>query len=542
MISVTMECIASSAKSKVPDMRLRSGQAVVVGRSNRADYSLRFDRSVSSRHLRLECDEGRITMKDLNSTNGSFLNGEAVTKAELQQGDVFRIGDCEFRVVVNTPDNANAVEFPMSFQTEAIDPESLSELSSEYESSGQFHESVGQFPHLQPHSPSTNDADGTAAINKNRIEFTSLDPSMFDKIEETAETFRDAETPTTSVRGFESESKDRKGNRRGPLRLTINCECPDGKTDRIIVRRGQTVSVGKSAMSDFQFSNSNLNSLHFRLRLADNGASVIDNKSKHGTSLNGQRIEEAELLNDDLIEAGQIKFRVHLNQESSVSREVRDMRIATGPSGPSLSGQTDPSEAAVVQPKNKHQPKIKASQKQEYQTGLIAIKGNVKETNLEALVEFCQTVLGDFQLLVDYQRLGDKVPEQVDSPPQSSASWFGPIEKETPMTTLTQYGSGSEAAVAYEAAFNADVAIGVVTQLSVAESSKLLQEVGGVWAMGWPGLVRVSCESGNREIVQPIFESLTAIVVEAEKPGGWNLFLAPEMEERAMEMIELDES
>lgn len=222
------------------------------------------------------------------------------------------------------------------------------------------------------------------------------------------------------------------------------------------------------------------------------------------------------------------------------------MRIATGPSGTSLSGRTDqlirPSEAAVVQPKNKPQPKIKASQKQEYQTGLIAIKGNVKETNVEALVEFCQTVLGGFQLLVDYQRLGDKVPEQIDSPPQSSASWFGPIEKETPMTTLTQYGSGSEAAAAYEAAFNADVAIGVVTQLSVAESSKRLQEVGGIWAMGWPGLVRVTCESGNRGIVQPIFESLTAIVVEAEEPGGWNLFLAPEMEERAMEMIELDES
>ena len=171
-------------------------------------------------------------MKDLNSTNGSFLNGEVVTKAELKQGDVFRIGDCEFRVVVDAPDSAPAGQSPLSEETEAVDPESLSGgFQRLRETWAGFAKAQANPPHCDPSSPSTDDAAGSSALGENRIDFTSLDPATFDQLEDSAESFRQDESPTTNVRGFESETKEEKAGRRGPLRLTVICECPDGKTE-----------------------------------------------------------------------------------------------------------------------------------------------------------------------------------------------------------------------------------------------------------------------------------------------------------------------
>src|SRR5437667_11384416 len=54
--------------------------------------------SVSSHHCELDRRGGEIVVKDLNSTNGTFINGEKITEAVLKPGQILRLGQVEMRL------------------------------------------------------------------------------------------------------------------------------------------------------------------------------------------------------------------------------------------------------------------------------------------------------------------------------------------------------------------------------------------------------------------------------------------------------------
>lgn len=72
---------------------------VVIGRHPSAGIQLLADR-VSREHARIRRDDhGRLWLHDLDSTNGTWLNGKRLADAaELKSGDVIHIGDVELRL------------------------------------------------------------------------------------------------------------------------------------------------------------------------------------------------------------------------------------------------------------------------------------------------------------------------------------------------------------------------------------------------------------------------------------------------------------
>jgi len=54
--------------------------------------------SVSSHHCEILLRGADIVVKDLNSTNGTFINGEKVTETVLKPGQVLRLGQIEMRL------------------------------------------------------------------------------------------------------------------------------------------------------------------------------------------------------------------------------------------------------------------------------------------------------------------------------------------------------------------------------------------------------------------------------------------------------------
>ncbi|HEX6781093.1 MAG TPA: FHA domain-containing protein [Solirubrobacterales bacterium] len=71
-----------------------------VGRSKDADVRIE-DRYASSIHARVFSREGRFFVEDMNSTNGTLLNGATLQgEAELIDGDTVQIGDTVFRLEV----------------------------------------------------------------------------------------------------------------------------------------------------------------------------------------------------------------------------------------------------------------------------------------------------------------------------------------------------------------------------------------------------------------------------------------------------------
>ena len=62
-----------------------------LGRSEDNDFQIRDD-SVSSHHCQIELKDGVITVWDLNSTNGTFLDGQPVQQAGLRPGQTLCLG------------------------------------------------------------------------------------------------------------------------------------------------------------------------------------------------------------------------------------------------------------------------------------------------------------------------------------------------------------------------------------------------------------------------------------------------------------------
>lgn len=69
-----------------------AGQKLTIGRVAENDVQL-DETSVSSRHAELLEQDGAVVLRDLGSTNGTFLNGARVTGEQpLQAGDVIFFG------------------------------------------------------------------------------------------------------------------------------------------------------------------------------------------------------------------------------------------------------------------------------------------------------------------------------------------------------------------------------------------------------------------------------------------------------------------
>ena len=73
---------------------------IVVGRSSELEMVLVED-MVSRRHAKISVEGGDIFLEDLGSTNGSFVNGEKITRTKLAEGDRILIGTSIIKVVAS---------------------------------------------------------------------------------------------------------------------------------------------------------------------------------------------------------------------------------------------------------------------------------------------------------------------------------------------------------------------------------------------------------------------------------------------------------
>jgi pSer/pThr/pTyr-binding forkhead associated (FHA) protein len=59
--------------------------------------------SISSHHCEILLRGSDVVVRDLNSTNGTFLNGEKVTETVIKPNQILRLGQVEMRLETDTP-------------------------------------------------------------------------------------------------------------------------------------------------------------------------------------------------------------------------------------------------------------------------------------------------------------------------------------------------------------------------------------------------------------------------------------------------------
>lgn len=87
-----------SGKYQGGEFPLPNSKEIVVGRSSELDMVLVED-MVSRRHAKITVTGDQIFIQDLGSTNGTFVNGEKIKRARLQEGDRILIGTSIIKLV-----------------------------------------------------------------------------------------------------------------------------------------------------------------------------------------------------------------------------------------------------------------------------------------------------------------------------------------------------------------------------------------------------------------------------------------------------------
>ena len=72
-------------------------ERTTVGRIEENTFQI-ADASVSSRHAEILLHGTELLVRDLNSTNGTFINGEKISEAVLKPGQTLRFGQVELKI------------------------------------------------------------------------------------------------------------------------------------------------------------------------------------------------------------------------------------------------------------------------------------------------------------------------------------------------------------------------------------------------------------------------------------------------------------
>lgn len=87
-----------SGKYQGGEFPIRMNREIIIGRSSDLDMVLVED-MVSRRHAKITSTEAEVYIQDLGSTNGTFVNGEKISRSRLSEGDRVLVGTSIMKVV-----------------------------------------------------------------------------------------------------------------------------------------------------------------------------------------------------------------------------------------------------------------------------------------------------------------------------------------------------------------------------------------------------------------------------------------------------------
>ena len=111
--------VVNDGSEKGNHINLPAASEVFIGRSTARSDVIIPAGSVSGRHCLLAIAPGSFTLKDLDSTNGTYVNGARITEEKVFRGDTITLGDVQMvlmgadvpeRKVAAAPEPEAAVE------------------------------------------------------------------------------------------------------------------------------------------------------------------------------------------------------------------------------------------------------------------------------------------------------------------------------------------------------------------------------------------------------------------------------------------------
>ncbi len=98
---VILEAISGPIAGR--QIQVKPGTILRVGRTVKSDYAIPGDSFLSSVHFAIECEDGQCKVRDMGSSNGTFLNGVKVDEALMKDSDTVAAGGSTFCVRFEVP-------------------------------------------------------------------------------------------------------------------------------------------------------------------------------------------------------------------------------------------------------------------------------------------------------------------------------------------------------------------------------------------------------------------------------------------------------
>lgn len=264
-------------------------QITTLGRSELADIPIFTDPDVSERHAAINVISGRYHVEDMGSTYGTKVDGQAITKHALKDGDVIEIGKTRFlfhdkssapKYVQAGPPVIDDVQIPNS---DRICPF----CGSIKDAAGNCECTVGSQPPVQNMQQTVQQPVHQQTIQQPAQ--PQAQPFFFGEPDQAP-----AQTPQPSV-----PSQGAK--------LTAISGPYAGNT--YVLGSGQT-EIGRDAAKPIGLPNDNTVSRnHAHIAQEVTCYVLYDAGSTNGTYVNGNRIRRQELKPGDLVQIGNTKFR-----------------------------------------------------------------------------------------------------------------------------------------------------------------------------------------------------------------------------------------
>ncbi|MEW4560920.1 FHA domain-containing protein [Bremerella sp. JC770] len=261
------------------------GSMFRVGRQANADLPISDDRAMSGLHFALLCDKSRCRIRDLNSTNGTFVNGIRINLVELHDRDTIRAGNSEFQV-----------RFDGEITTTVVDPLMYPEVQRLREKDSQ--KPTGN----EPFAPSAQ----------------AVDPRS---LEATEEYGAKAEQLANQIAADAENKPDENGDsddapRHDSIRIhRLNVTFEDATGERHVwLIPGQTIIIGRNQMADVTVvGDASISGMHFGLDCEKKRCRLRDLQSQNGTKLNDVGVPYATIYTGDKFVAGKTEFHVTID-------------------------------------------------------------------------------------------------------------------------------------------------------------------------------------------------------------------------------------
>jgi hypothetical protein len=95
-VAVMLELVGGTSVGTA--IAVQPGEVIEIGRTTPVGGGVLSDRHMSVRHFLIVCEQDQCRIRDLGSTNGTFVNGVKVSEAKLHEGDRIEAGSSTFVV------------------------------------------------------------------------------------------------------------------------------------------------------------------------------------------------------------------------------------------------------------------------------------------------------------------------------------------------------------------------------------------------------------------------------------------------------------